>query len=141
MTWNWTRSSCDYRLPASGALRLRVDDLSTDDCTVLLHHKGGVQSWHPGTPLFMQRLIENTDKRGGVGAAAGHQVLRTHAGSPITNRRYDNPHARFHRHLAWVEAKGVTVHWLRHTTLAFVEEVCGDTKVTHLSPTFRVKAR
>ncbi|MFI1462505.1 tyrosine-type recombinase/integrase [Nocardia carnea] len=106
------------------ALRLRVDDLSVDDCTVLLHHKGGVDTWHPITPLLMVRLLEHVDRRG-VGAS-GHQVLRTRGGKPITDRRYDNLHGRFHRHLAWAEAKGVTVHWLRHTTLTFVERTCGE---------------
>ncbi|WP_051133122.1 tyrosine-type recombinase/integrase [Nocardia paucivorans] len=108
------------------AIRLRVDDLSPEDCTVLLHHKGGVQTWHPITPLLMQRLIEHVRNRGGAESAAGHRVLRTRSGNPITDRRYDNLHNRFHRHLAWAEAKGVTVHWLRHTTLTFVERLYGE---------------
>lgn len=107
------------------ALSLRVDDLSVDDCTVLLHHKGGMDAWHPITPVLMLRLLEHVDRRGGA-LARGHQVLRTRGGNPITDRRYDNLHNRFHRHLAWAEAKGVTVHWLRHTTLTFVERAFGE---------------
>lgn len=106
------------------ALRLRVDDLSVDDCTVLLHHKGGVDTWHPISPLLMLRLLKHVDRRGA--GAPGHQVLRTRGGKPITDRRYDNLHGRFHQHLAWAEAKGVTVHWLRHTTLTFVERTYGE---------------
>lgn len=108
------------------AIELRVDDLSAEDCTVLLRHKGGVEAWHPITPLLMRRLQEHVRDRGGAAADAGHRVLRTRSGRPITDRRYDNLHARFHRHLAWADAKGVTVHWLRHTTLTFVERVCGE---------------
>jgi integrase len=107
------------------ALSLRVDDLSVDDCTVLLHHKGGVDAWHPISPLLMLRLLEHVDRRGGA-RAVGHRVLRTRGGNAITDRRYDNLHTRFHRHLPWAEAKGVTVHWLRHTTLTFVERAFGE---------------
>ncbi|MBF6302475.1 site-specific integrase [Nocardia amamiensis] len=107
-------------------LRLRIDELSADDCTALLHHKGGVDAWHPISPTLMRRLTEHFERRGGSDAAAGHRVLRTRSGNPITDRRYDNLHERFHRHLSWAEAKGVTVHWLRHTTLTFVEREFGE---------------
>ncbi|MEU1520966.1 hypothetical protein ABZ413_02040 [Nocardia rhamnosiphila] len=45
---------------------------------------------------------------------------------PITDRRYDNLHHRFHYHLAWAEAEGATVHWLRRTTLTYVERHYGE---------------
>ncbi|WP_280230910.1 site-specific integrase [Nocardia cyriacigeorgica] len=108
------------------ALRLQVQDLSLDDCTVLLHHKGGVDAWHPISPLLAQRLVEHVDHRGGTTAQAAQQVLRTRTGRPITSRRYDNLHGRFRSHLPWAAAKGVTVHWLRHTTLTFVEREFGE---------------
>lgn len=107
-------------------LRLRIDELSIDDSTALLHHKGGVDAWHPISPPLMHRLHEHFERRGGSDAAAGHRVLRTRSGHRITDRRYDNLHDRFHRHLPWAEAKGVTVHWLRHTTLTFVEREFGE---------------
>ncbi|WP_433634843.1 tyrosine-type recombinase/integrase [Nocardia sp. CA-120079] len=108
------------------ALKLRLDELSAGDCTVLLHHKGGVDAWHPVTPLLMRRLVEHVENRGGSSAKAKHRVLRTRSGNPITGRRYDNLHGRFHRYLPWADAKGVTVHWLRHTTLTFVEREFGE---------------
>lgn len=108
------------------ALALRVDDLSTDDSTVLLHHKGGVDAWHPITPLLMARLLDHVAHRGATSAPARHHVLRTRTGKPITDRRYDNLHNRFHHHLPWADAKGVTVHWLRHTTLTYVERHYGE---------------
>ncbi|MFI9536803.1 tyrosine-type recombinase/integrase [Nocardia fusca] len=108
------------------ALKLRVDELSVNDSTVLLHHKGGVDAWHPISPLLMSRLLDHVAHRGAGFAPARHQVLRTRNGKPITDRRYDNLHNRFHRHLAWAEAKGVTVHWLRHTTLTYVERHYGE---------------
>ncbi|MEU1955649.1 hypothetical protein [Nocardia rhamnosiphila] len=52
------------------ALTLRVDDLSEDDCTVLLHHKGGVDAWHPITPLLMTRLLDHVAHRGAATAPA-----------------------------------------------------------------------
>ncbi|WP_063719963.1 tyrosine-type recombinase/integrase [Nocardia takedensis] len=103
------------------ALRLTRADLSLPDSTVLLHHKGDVHAWHPITPLLMRRLIEHHDDRGADTTPAGANIFRTRTGLPITDRRYDNLHTRFHHHLPWADAKGVTVHWLRHTTLTYVE--------------------
>lgn len=74
----------------------------------------------------MHRLLDHVAHRGAASAPARHQVLRTRNGKPITDRRYDNLHNRFHRHLAWADAKGVTVHWLRHTTLTYVERHYGE---------------
>ncbi|MEU2042229.1 tyrosine-type recombinase/integrase [Nocardia niwae] len=107
-------------------LRLRIDDLSIDDCTALLHHKGGVDAWHPVSPNLMRRLTRHFECRGGSDTAAGHRLLRTRGGNPVTDRRYDNLHSRFHQYLPWAEAKGVTSHWLRHTTLTFVERQFGE---------------
>ncbi|WP_067856976.1 tyrosine-type recombinase/integrase [Nocardia shimofusensis] len=107
-------------------LRLSINDLSTDDSTVRLHHKGDVITWHPITPMLMRRLHKHFEHRGGTSAEAGDQVLRTRRGNPIGDRRYDNLHERFHTYLPWAAAKQVTSHWLRHTTLTFVEREFGE---------------
>lgn len=40
---------------------------------------------------------------------------------PLTGRRYDYLWSRLGRHLPWVAAQQVTIHWLRYTTLTWVE--------------------
>jgi integrase/recombinase XerC len=51
--------------------------------------------------------------------------LRYQHGRPITRRRYDHLWNRVGRHLPWVATQQITTHWLRHTTLTWVERNFG----------------
>jgi hypothetical protein len=51
--------------------------------------------------------------------------LRYRDGRPLTSRRYDHLWRRVGEHLPWVAAQGVSIHWLRHTTLTWVERHFG----------------
>jgi integrase/recombinase XerC len=53
------------------------------------------------------------------------QLLRKHTGQPITHRRYDYLWERLSQHLPWVAAQQISTHWLRHTTLTWVERNFG----------------
>jgi integrase/recombinase XerC len=48
-------------------------------------------------------------------------LLRYCNGRPLTSRRYDHLWRRIGQHLPWVAAQQVSTHWLRHTTLTWVE--------------------
>jgi integrase len=52
-------------------------------------------------------------------------VLRYRDGRPLTSRRYDHLWARLGQRLPWVAAQGVSTHWLRHTTLTWVDRHFG----------------
>ena len=52
-------------------------------------------------------------------------LLRYRDGRPLTSRRYDHLWRRVGEHLPWVAAQGVSIHWLRHTTLTWVERHFG----------------
>jgi hypothetical protein len=49
------------------------------------------------------------------------QLLRYPDGRPITTRRYDHLWTRIGNHLPWVATHQITTHWLRHTTLTWIE--------------------
>ena len=49
------------------------------------------------------------------------QLLRYRNGRPITSRRYDHLWQRLGRHLPWVQTQQISMHWIRHTTLTWVE--------------------
>ena len=53
------------------------------------------------------------------------QLLRYRNCRPVTARRYDYLWSRLGRHLSWVAAQQVTMHWLRHATLTWVERHFG----------------
>jgi hypothetical protein len=42
-------------------------------------------------------------------------------GKPITNRRYNHVWDRLGRYLPWVTTLNVSAHWIRHTTLTWVD--------------------
>jgi hypothetical protein len=53
------------------------------------------------------------------------QLLRYRDGQPISTRRYDHLWHRIGQHLHWVAAQPISMHWLRHTTLTWVERNFG----------------
>ncbi len=53
------------------------------------------------------------------------QLLRYRNGQPITYRRYDHLWVRIGEHLPWVYVQQISTHWLRHTTLTWVERNFG----------------
>ena len=53
------------------------------------------------------------------------QLLRYANGRPITRRRYDYLWERIGKHLPWVATQQISTHWLRHTTLTWVERNFG----------------
>ena len=53
------------------------------------------------------------------------QLLRYADGRPITSRRYDHLWTRLGRQLPWVRTQQISMHWIRHTTLTWVERNFG----------------
>jgi integrase len=124
-----------------GALALRPCDLDRQQCLVLLREKGHTQRWQPVSPTLMGHLISHAAARpcdGDMAAARpacersddppaddDRPLLRYRNGRPITVRRYDYLWHRVGEHLPWAAAQGITAHWLRHTTLTWVERNFG----------------
>ncbi|WP_233412857.1 tyrosine-type recombinase/integrase [Nucisporomicrobium flavum] len=103
----------------AGALSIRRQDLDTQQCLVLLHEKGQTQRWQPISPTLNAALITHFDHRGDGNPTS--QLLRYRNGRPVGRRRYDYLWQRIGKHLPWVASQQVSAHWLRHTTLTWVE--------------------
>jgi integrase len=106
-----------------GALGLSRQDLDPEQCLIQLHEKGETTRWQPVSPTLMRNLLAHADERDA--RAPNDQVLRYRNGSPITDRRYDHLWQRIGRRLPWVARQQVSTHWLRHTTLTWVERNFG----------------
>ena len=106
-----------------GAIALRPFDLDPDQCLIRLREKGESDRWQPISPTLMRHLLLHTAERGD-GNPMG-QLLRYRHGRPITYRRYDHLWVRIGEHLPWVTAQQVSTHWLRYTTLTWVERAFG----------------
>jgi integrase/recombinase XerC len=105
-----------------GALALRPADLDPDQCLILLREKGETVRWQPVSPTLMACLVQHGQDRH---APADGQLLRYVDGHPITSRRYDYLWTRIGRHLPWVRTQQISMHWIRHTTLTWVERNFG----------------
>jgi integrase len=106
-----------------GALSLRLADLEVDNGLVRLTEKGGTQRWQPITLELGRHLQEHARTRGAV--LPTDALLRYRNGRPLTNRRYDQLWTRLGKQLPWVATHGISTHWLRHTTLTWVERHFG----------------
>jgi integrase/recombinase XerC len=105
-----------------GALALRSADLDPQQCLIRLQEKGDTVRWQPVSPTLMRGLIQHRRERG---TGETPLVLTYRNGYPITARRYDHLWKRLGVHLPWVAAQQVSTHWLRHTTLTWVERHFG----------------
>ena len=101
-----------------GALALRPDDLDSGQCLIRLREKGETVRWQPVSPTLMTRLAEHGQERH---APPGGQLLRYRNRRPITSRRYDGLWARIGRVLPWVRTQQISMHWIRHIVLTWVE--------------------
>jgi integrase/recombinase XerC len=102
-----------------GALARRPRDLDPDQCLIFLREKGGTSRWQPVSPTLMRYLLAHHEQRGN-GDRDG-ALVRYRDGRPLTYRRYDHLWRRIGQHLPWVAAQQISTHWLRHTTLTWVE--------------------
>jgi integrase len=105
-----------------GALALRPRDLDREQCLVLLREKGETFRWQPVSPTLMTALVQHAEDRN---APSDGGLLRYRNGHQITDRRYDQLWVRIGRELPWFRNQGISTHWLRHTTLTWVERNFG----------------
>nr|WP_324196419.1 site-specific integrase [Nocardia farcinica] len=105
----------------ASALSLRPNDLDPANCLVRLHGKGDTVRWQPTSPTLMKMLLNHQTR----GIDAEERLLRYRNGRPITRRRYDYLWKRIGRQLPWVATQQITTHWIRHTTLTWVERQFG----------------
>jgi site-specific recombinase XerC len=106
-----------------GALALRLTDLDTEEGLLRLREKGGTERWQPITLELATHLADHARHRGAH--RPGDALLRYRNGHALTSRRYDTLWTRLGRQLPWVAAQGISIHWLRHTTLTWVERHFG----------------
>jgi integrase len=106
-----------------GALALRPRDLDPEQCLVFLREKGQTVRWQPISPALMAALEQHHELRGKEDSNG--QLLRYENGKPITARRYDHLFERVGRYQPWVQTQQISIHWMRHTTLTWVERHCG----------------
>lgn len=107
----------------SGALGLRLADLDVRWCLVRLREKGQTIRWQPISPTLAAALDRHARGRGAV--RGRDALLRRLDHAPVSPRHYDALWNRIRSLLPWAAEHGVSAHWLRHTTITWVERRFG----------------
>ncbi|GAB3395028.1 tyrosine-type recombinase/integrase [Amycolatopsis echigonensis] len=107
-----------------GAIALRPCDLEPSQLTVRLREKGSIVRDQPVSPTLMAGLLSHVEHRSPNGDPTAPLFVRANS-YPLDNNYYQNLWKRIGGHLPWVKNLGVTAHWLRYTTLTWVERNFG----------------
>jgi integrase len=107
-----------------GALAIRPCDVNTELCLLKLREKGGTTRDQPISPTLASGLLEHAEERS-QHLTEHDQLLRHRNGKPIRHTRYETFWRRLSNHLPWIREMGITAHWIRYTTLTWVERNYG----------------
>ena len=109
-----------------GAINLRLRDVDTERCTVLLREKNDKDGTEqPLSPSLIKAILDFARSRGA--SAPTDSVFRYKpqeaetVGPPLTRRRFDTLTNRWQATLPFAARLAVTPHVLRHTAIGLVE--------------------
>jgi integrase len=129
LIWTIVETACR----SGGLLHLQVGDIDSKQCLVRFHEKGGKSRKQPVSPELAEALLAFAKSRGSV--HSDDPVFRFHLegtgrGRPLTARRFERLWERLRKDIRWVAEKQVSNHWLRHTTLTWVDRVVSSPAIT-----------
>jgi integrase len=129
LIWTIVETACR----SGGLLRLQVGDIDSKQCLVRFHEKGGKSRKQPVSPELAEALLAFAKSRGSV--HSDDPVFRFHLegngkGRALTARRFERLWKRLRDEIRWVAEKQVSNHWLRHTTLTWVDRVVSSPAIT-----------
>jgi len=104
-----------------GILNLRRADLYPTP-SVLLYEKFEEQREIP----VSEPLLEALKVHGSTRAEGCDRVFHYSDGSCLSDRRFDTIFSRVGEHLPWVRSLGVTLHWIRYSTLTDIRMTAGE---------------
>jgi len=103
-----------------GILNLRLSDIQPTP-SVLLYEKFDERREIPVSAPLVSALRAHAQR-----APGSEQVFHYRNGDRLTDRRFDTIFGRAGRHLPWVRSLGVSLHWIRYSTLTDVRMLCGE---------------
>jgi site-specific recombinase XerD len=106
-----------------GAIALRIQDIDRQRESVLLRERGCHQRETPLSVDVIDRALVLASERGPL--RPGDALFKFRDGSPLSRRRYNSIFDRVQGRLPWAAHLGVSIHWLRHTTLTDISNAAG----------------
>lgn len=115
-----------------GLIRLQCGDIKEENGQhyLHLHEKGDSDRLQPITQTLYDALLSLAQSRGSTRPT--DPVFRYHPNSqghaaPLTMKRFETLWRRIRSELPWAEEKGVSSHWLRHTTITWIDRAFNPT--------------
>jgi len=108
-----------------GILNLRVADLHPTP-SITLYEKFDEQREIPTSQALLEALRTHATARG----PASDRVFHYAGGSCLTDRRFDTIFSRVGRVLPWAKSLGVSLHWIRYSTLTDIRLTSGERVAT-----------
>lgn len=126
LLWSMLETACRV----GGLLKLRVRDIDVNRQFIRFHEKSGKSRKQPVTRPLAEALLLIASERGSIDA--DDPVFRYHPeaagkGAPMKAKRFETLWKRIGKELAWVDEERITSHWLRHTTLTWIDRVASPT--------------
>ena len=148
MLWTILETACR----SGGLIKLQIQDLDNSALMVRFHEKSGKSRKQPVSQSLMDSLFQLAQSRGSLEPTdpvfrikpkcqcfhspknllsvinCGNESCQKPT-PRITARRFDALWQRIGKQLNWVAEKQVSNHWLRHTTLTWVERATSSSSV------------
>ena len=123
----WTLSEAACR--RGGIIHLSLGDINRERQTIRLFEKGDTVFHQPITLALTDRLLALAEQRGSTKPSdpvfRQLPTARTSAFRAITGKVFDELFARLKDQVSWSKEVDVSAHWIRHTTLTWVERSFG----------------
>lgn len=123
----WTLSEAACR--RGGIINLKLGDINRERQTITLYEKNDSDSEQPITLALLERLLAIANLRGSTKPSdpvfLQLPTARTDYSRRITGKVFDTLFARLKSEITWSRELDISAHWVRHTTLTFVERTFG----------------
>jgi integrase len=109
---------------SGGILHMQLGDIDMEHQTIRVREKLGKSRKQPVTQALAETLIAFATERGAK--LSTDPVFYFHQkgpgqGRPLSRKRYETLWNRISKELPWVAEKRVSNHWIRHTTLSWLD--------------------
>lgn len=147
MLWTILETACR----SGGLLKLQLQDLDQSALLVRFHEKSGKSRKQPVSQALMDSLTYLSRSRGSFEptdpvfrykpkcdcfskktTSVSTTCVHGHPKNPsrtLTTRRFERLWERIGKQLNWVAEKQISNHWLRHTTLTWVERATSSSSI------------
>ena len=148
MLWTIIETACR----SGGLIKLQLQDLDSKELMIRFHEKGGKSRKQPVSKALMQSIISLAKSRGVKSptdslfsykyicschstkklecTCKSHQhSICSKLSIPVSPHKFERLWKRLGEQISWVAEKQISNHWLRHTTLTWVDRATSSNSI------------